>query len=1200
MLPVWFKSIVTRLDAGSLTTLMRGLLQAEADRLGLPPNAVVVSDALTEADGGLDARMHDVPAESQYIPIGLVGFQFKARKTKTVGNLDLDQELAKPGPTRILKDEGTYVLVWQADLNDKQRSAAESTLQEKAKKVVEDPNVDIWDATAIVALAERHPAVVEGLELAEFGAVRGLSELDDTLRVGERPYEADAERTEAIRQIRERANAEDPDPIVVTVHGLAGTGKTRLVVEALDANGLRDRVLYASSAEGLHTFVGRIVKDERTEGILVVDELDDSDRKAIHERLAATRGRWRLVAIVPQATRGLRAAGARDVLLPPLSEDATQRLVEATSGLPEAQARTVANVARGFPELAFRLAEELSLDPSLDLVQLAHLDRPNDVLRRALPEENVRRALKPLSLFTGIGVDGELGYQIEEVAAAFGRSVAEIRQVVDIELRRRRFVSAAGRYRLVSPTLVAIWLAVELIDETPDLDQIISRLSPPVQEAFYDQLELFGPHADQLAPALERLLRERRFQEPGAFDEAAGRFLRASAAIVPSQVAAGIDSILRAATQEQLRTLPRRDLVWALQILLWWPGTWKIAITNLYRLAQRETETWANNATGQFREAFSVYLSGSTVPYEQRIRWLSAIIADASEDELPLLGDAAAFGLRRHHARTVVGFRGGGEPRDWQPETVKELRDARTAAWRALLQVVDRAPEPGRAKLVQAVGKGIWTMVFEGLVDVVDADLRRRGWSQSERAEMLGDVQRLIRLGDLPDEIKAKLWSLRSWLEGDADERLDVVLATPVWELQETRENLTDDPPVLVRLADSLSSQERGAQLAVAGGGESANPNTRYRFLRLVAQRAGAEELARFARDRPLDVVAYAAALSVADGLGEREWVDHTLIDLARSDAAVHVPLLVTYAEVSTERIALALDVVEAGGAPAQPLVNLRGGGRFRELPEELADRLFRVLSTHNEFEGALGIILQWIEGEDGEVPRWLRDRVFALSQEAITVQSDTVVDYYVKEFVTRGVFDPAHIMELWDLRMRHRSDLLEELDEALTERALVTAPRELLRRVLALIRDEAAGTSSFSLLISRDLALLSRSADVLGVEEVWEALTPLNEHEFRLAVHHMRWSGDRPDPLVAHFLSSSRLHGYESEAYTAFFNTLGVVSGAYWQALEREHARAQAWHAALEAPSAKAWAADLVRQYGHDIESHRAREEEEDFRLGR
>ena len=110
--------------------------------------------------------------------------------------------------------------------------------------------------------------------------------------------------------------------------------------------------------------------------------------------------------------------GGRNILLSPLSEEATKRLVMEYSSLPEVQAARVAEAAKGFPELAFRLAQELNANPTLDLARLAHLPQSLALLSRAVDEE-VRRHLAPIALFAGVGFDGELRYQLDEVARAF-------------------------------------------------------------------------------------------------------------------------------------------------------------------------------------------------------------------------------------------------------------------------------------------------------------------------------------------------------------------------------------------------------------------------------------------------------------------------------------------------------------------------------------------------------------------------------------------------------------------------------------------------------------------------------------------------------------------------------------------------------------------------------------------------------------
>ncbi|UUY05513.1 hypothetical protein LRS13_08345 [Svornostia abyssi] len=943
-----------------------------------------------------------------------------------------------------------------------------------------------------------------------------------------------------------------------------------------------------------------MVRDDRTSGILIVDELSSAVRHDLHQRLAATNGRWQLLAIEP-LTATHRVRGPRDILVEPLDGSAIQALVVAASGLDESHARHVADVAGGFPELAFRLASELQLDPSLDLYHLAHLDRPNELLERALPDADLRDALKPLALFTGLGVDGDLGYQLDEVAAAFGRDPAQVRHVIERELSRNRFVSAAGRYRSVSPTLVAIWLAAGLIEDTPELDQIINSLPEPVQEAFYSQLELFGPGADQLGSALAKLLEDNRFRDPSSFDGAAGRLLRASAAVVPSQVADNISQLVRTASPEQLRAVPRRDLIWALQVLLWWPETWEQAIEALFAFAAHETETWSNNASGVFADAFAVYLSGSTVPFSTRIDWLRRAVAEGRTETEALLIRAAAKGLAHGGHRSVVGFRGGGEPLDWQPETVADLRDARAASWQLLFEFLPAATDDDRPEVVSAIEHGLWTMVQAGLVDEVDSSIRSAEWTSSERSALMGVIQRLLRLEAISAEVQQQLSEARDWLAGASDvAQLATVLATPTWNLHENTDAMLEDPPVLVALADRFSTSPDTIRQAIETGRSSAQPNTRFRFLTLLARRVGSEALAvAIAQDEDFDLVAASAAIATAEENHEDAWVDEYLGQLAAGQHGSFVPHLVTYASVTDDRIRLALDVVEQGRASADALANLRGGGRFAELSEPLIADMLVALANANAAESALGMLLQLVEARGNPTGR-LKTLSSELALQAVgSEHGDPMLDYYVTQLLKRGIFDDSEVTALWASRVRNREGLVEELDHALTERLIEDIPEEALGAALQLVRDEAAGDASFSLFASRDLAILSRVAAKLGVDAVWQEVAALTEHQLRIAIHHMRWAGTTPDPLVRRFLTSSRFEGYESEAASCFFNTLGTVSGHYWIALARELERARSWLRDLHGTSAEEWARNLVDRYERDVKSQRQRDEEERFRLG-
>ena len=280
------------------------------------------------------------------------------------------------------------------------------------------------------------------------------------------------------------------------------------------------------------------------------------------------------------------------------------------------------------------------------------------------------------------------------------------------------------------------------------------------------QLEFFGPSAasSYLPEALQRLIAGEQFRKPESFTEAAGRLLRASAAIIPAQVADSIDQLLRASTSEQLRELPRRELVWALQVLLWWGDTWETAIRDLYVLAVNENEAWSNNATGTFVDTFAVYLSGSTVPYRQRADWLMQRIREADEASLKLLAGAAEAGLRVLHSRTVVGFRGGGEPADWQPKTAEEYLEAQAVAWNALVEVRDRMAAGDRLECTQALARSIRTMADAGQIELVAASLTGRTWSVSERAALAAGIRDYARFAKseagaaLPGSCTTRWW----------------------------------------------------------------------------------------------------------------------------------------------------------------------------------------------------------------------------------------------------------------------------------------------------------------------------------------------------------------------------------------------------------------------------------------------------------
>ena len=261
---------IGRLDAGALTAFVDALLRAEFARLALPAAALVMSTELNVADDGLDAVLHGVPPGGP-LPAGMSGWQLKAYKRTAPSALKLEEELAKPAPRRLLADGGTYVLLWPRELDKRQHDAVMRRLRDGAPGTPPERLV-LFDVTAVTALAERHPAVVQQFGLSAFAALRTIEELGRQLQAETRPYATDAPRDAIAERLAALLTAPGPAALRAVVLGLPGTGKTRVVYEALVRAGLDDDALYADTWEGMEQFLAWVAREPRSHGLLVVDD----------------------------------------------------------------------------------------------------------------------------------------------------------------------------------------------------------------------------------------------------------------------------------------------------------------------------------------------------------------------------------------------------------------------------------------------------------------------------------------------------------------------------------------------------------------------------------------------------------------------------------------------------------------------------------------------------------------------------------------------------------------------------------------------------------------------------------------------------------------------------------------------------------------------------------------------------------------
>jgi hypothetical protein len=337
----------------------------------------------------------------------------------------------------------------------------------------------------LTRMVEHTPAVVRrhggplflGYTVEEWGR---------SLHVGEYPFVSDPARDDVTAGLRAFALGAEP---YASRHvlGDTGVGKSPVVFEALNADGLREITAVVSDVSALnYTTVRAVMSQPYARMVLVVDDVTGAQLESLRTLAAATAGRLRLITIGNRGTPRTLGADTNVFDLRPLPEGRITALLN-SAALPHLDAvRTaqVAELAEGYPRLAVALAETIAGAPASAIPGLLNRHSVGTLLTRMLSDdETTRQTLAAIALFDRIGVDRDVSYELEVLASTFGFDSLAARATLDAE--EGRFVSAAGPYRHVTPRAFAVWLVTDLARRQPaGIIEAVAGLPEPLLEAF--------------------------------------------------------------------------------------------------------------------------------------------------------------------------------------------------------------------------------------------------------------------------------------------------------------------------------------------------------------------------------------------------------------------------------------------------------------------------------------------------------------------------------------------------------------------------------------------------------------------------------------------------------------------------------------------------------------------------------------------
>jgi len=684
-----------------------------------------------------------------------VDYQYRSgSKNKSAAKIIEEDVIAKPRVLKGLKDGHAFVFMagWDGADNMDSKLVAEFRKQ-KPDVMIDDDQILFNGQTSIAHFLQPFPGVIAlsvgiDLPLLTVETWSGLRHLRNEYQVDE----SVRRQLEGLRGRIEEAGSR------TRIVGAAGDGKTRLTMEAVRGSDLSDSVLYARQVEHVTaSFMAHLRRTKDIHCTVIVDETDEAAAKVLVEDFSMMPPGVRLVTI------GLEPVGHRTsetLQVEGLNDDLLVATMKSIApGLPDENARAIARECQHSPKLAVVIAQRIKESPELlEPGRLLADGALKAALDMYLPIDSGSfewTALATTSLLTRLGWTDEVDSESEILFRAAELNPADARRAVEELHDRYGIAPLAGRFRYVSPAYLADHFAASRLGSLTRniLTQFLAALTSVMQESFVQRLRRASAILSNRGMVEEVILGDqgpfRTLADVESSDIAS--VLRHMAAPFPDATLNALYRIIDDSSVNELRdaTKSRRDIVWAIEQLLWSESTFERAARLLLKLAIAENETWSNNARGLWIETFQTVLGRTAAPPTVRARVIqfAASSTDVASRELAAKALAAAMKIEHVH-------RGGMPPSDvpgipdqeWQPATYGEFADALEAYLKLLKQLLKDEDAAVRTSAIDALFTAV-PGVFQFAQSLFDVWLEELemfvGGDYSEREVVLRSIRSL-------------------------------------------------------------------------------------------------------------------------------------------------------------------------------------------------------------------------------------------------------------------------------------------------------------------------------------------------------------------------------------------------------------------------------------------------------------------------
>lgn len=556
---------------------------------------------------------------------------------------------------------------------------------------------------------------------------------------------------------------------------LSGMGKTRIVLEAFRE---QQDVYYTPVCECEKGLLRLL--EHKKEGVIVVDNCPIEKQRDIEKILAETANQFKLITIHNVLTTNEMRVDAG--LLEMTYLDSAQIIDKMLSDNPQIAANPdikerIRKRSGNIPFMAILLIQAYEQNHNL---RIENRDAVLSALLASCEADSDQwKVLNSVSIFDPLGKDGGLKDEYEFVITNpdihhIGKEQRVVNTIFKNTLREyeeRQLVEHDGACIRVRPMQLAEWLAEDWLQRNgQDLEGIFRQIHGLEENLSNRLMQRINKRFKGLkdSPYAQGLVEQ--FNAPGvgvfgderlAFSYVGSQLFLSMGQVSPAAVASNMYALLQKKSkswlQKEMDYRVRRNWVWALTNIVADAAAFPDAARSLLLLARAESEEYANNATGQFKQLFHVMLCGTMAPLAVRADLIEEMYRDGVDRNLIIDTIHSAY---TYHGVTLDMNDGAkdedGNLREYKPGTYGEVHQYWLRC-KDVLEKIANENDTYRDKIREWLPNCIRDMCEYGSWVVYEKLLESFYREGEDWMEMYNGLSMYIEHGHMTDQLRAKL-----------------------------------------------------------------------------------------------------------------------------------------------------------------------------------------------------------------------------------------------------------------------------------------------------------------------------------------------------------------------------------------------------------------------------------------------------------